>query len=271
MRSTKQSIALVTSGVMLGTALAAPAATAALTAQQSSQKIVVDGQQVQIEAYSIGGANYCKLRDVGKAVGFNVTYDALTNTVHVNTSEAYTEEATAPTSRTVALPTDGSQYVPQVGDRILCDDGTEYEIKNVERWDINVFQSGPVGPLPTPTCDWSRFPTLELPKPVVKHYCDEYGDDLFVRNMFEVRRMVYTIYNALGEEPSAWRDGKPLATIQAKIPIEYEAYTAKFWPWRQSELTDLVHSRPNSRYYVDAFDFYHDGVYQYTRYLVLSL
>ena len=38
-----------------------------------------------------------------------------------------------------------------------------------------------------------------------------------------------------------------------------------------TELTDLVHSRPNSRYYVDAFDFYHDGTYQYTRYLVLSL
>ena len=37
---------------MLGTALAAPAATATLTAQQSSQKIYVDGQQVQIEAYS---------------------------------------------------------------------------------------------------------------------------------------------------------------------------------------------------------------------------
>ena len=46
---------------------------------------------------------------------------------------------------------------------------------------------------------------------------------------------------------------------------------AKFWPWRESELVDLVHSRPNSRYYVDAFDFYHDGAYQYTRYLVLSL
>ena len=38
-----------------------------------------------------------------------------------------------------------------------------------------------------------------------------------------------------------------------------------------TELVDLVHSRPNSRYYVDAFDFYHDGTYQYTRYLVLSL
>ena len=267
----RKEVALVASGVMLGAALAAPAAGAALTAQQSSQKIVVNGQQVQIGAYSIGGANYCKLRDVGKAVGFNVSYDVLTNTVRINTGEAYEDEIAASARDTVKLPTDGSQYVPQVGDRILCDDGAEYEIKNVERWDTNVFQSGPVDPLPAPTCDWSRFPTLELSEPVVKHYCDEYGDDLFVRNVFEVRRMVYTIYNALGEEPSAWRDGKPLATIQTEIPIEYDAYTGRFWPWRESEITDSVHARPNSRYYVDAYDFYHDGVYQYTRYLLLSL
>ena len=120
-------------------------------------------------------------------------------------------------------------------------------------------------------CDWSAFPTLTLPEPEVRHYRDQYGDDLFVRNVYEVRRMVCTIYNALGKEPSAWRDGKPLATVETVIPPEYEAYTAKFWPWNESNLPDLVHSRPNSRYYVDAFDFYHDGAYQYTRYLVLSL
>ena len=271
MRSTKQSIALVTSGVMLGTALVAPAAGAVLTAQQSGQKIVVDGQQVQIEAYSIGGANYCKLRDVGKVVGFNVSYDVLTNTVRINTDEPYEDEVAVSARSTVKLPTDGSQYVPQVGDRILCDDGTEYEIKNVERWDTNVFQSGPVGPLPAPTCDWSKFPTLTLPQPVVKHYNDQYGDDLFVRNVFEVRRMVYTIYNALGEEPSAWRDGRPLAMIQTEIPIEYDAYTGRFWPWRESEITDAVHAIPNVRYYVDAYDYYHNGIYQHTRYLLLTL
>lgn len=38
-----------------------------------------------------------------------------------------------------------------------------------------------------------------------------------------------------------------------------------------TELTDLVHSRPNSRYYVAAWDFYHNGIYQYCRYCVLSL
>lgn len=64
-----------------------------------------------------------------------VSYDPLTNTVHISTDEPY-----------------------------------------------NVFQGGPVGPLPTPTCDWSAFPTLELQAPIVKH-CHEHGDDLFVREV----------------------------------------------------------------------------------------
>ena len=257
----RKEVALVASGIILGASIAAPAAGAALTAQQSSQKIVVDGKPVQIEAYSIGGSNYCKLRDVGKAVGFSVAYNALTNTVDITTSEPYTEEV--PTPRAVRLPTDGSQYVPRVGDVILCDDGAEYEIKGVARWNSS--------PLPTPTCDWSAFPALTLPDPVVKHYCDKYGDDLFVRNVFEVRRMVYTLYNALGDEPEAWRDGKPLFKISTEIPPEYEPYTERFWPWREEEITSTVHALPNVRYYVDAYDVYHDGVYLCTRYCFLSI
>ena len=32
----------------------------------------------------------------------------------------------------------------------------------------------------------------------------------------------------------------------------------------------MVHSRPNSRYYVEAWDYYLNGVFQYTRYCVVS-
>ena len=75
-KNSRKEIALVASGVILGASIAAPAAGAALIAQQSSQKIVVDGRPVQIEAYSINGNNYAKLRDIGRAVGFAVEYDA---------------------------------------------------------------------------------------------------------------------------------------------------------------------------------------------------
>ena len=273
MKNKEKNVALVAAGIMLGAAITGPAAQAAemLAAQRSAQKISVDGQQVQIEAYSINGNNYAKIRDLGRAVDFNVSYDAATNTAQIDSTAPYKDETPAQASRVVTLPTDGSQYVPQVGDRIPCDDGTTYEIKDVTRWDTNVFQDGPVGPLPTPTCDWPKFPTLELQDPIVKNYHDEHGDDLFVRNLYEVRRMIYTIYNAIGEEPDAWRDGNPLCKIYTEIPPEYEPYTGVFWPWRSSEITKAVHALPNTRYYIDAWDFYHNGIYQHTRYCLMQI
>ena len=268
----EKEVAVFASGIVLGTALVAPVAGAALTAQLSSQKIVIDGKPAQIEAYSINGSNYAKIRDIGRAMDFSVEYDSLTNTVRIDSGTPYQDSPSAlKSSGTVALPTDGSQYIPQVGDRILCDDGTEYEIKDTTRWDTNVFAEGTLPPLPTSTCDWSAFTKPEWQPPIVKHYHDKYGDVLFVRNVYEVRRMVYTIYNAIGEEPGAWRDGKPLCKIYTEIPPEYEPYTGTFWPWRSSEITDAVHALPNVRYYVDAYDYYHNHVYMYTRYCFMQI
>ncbi len=271
MKDRRKEAALVASGIVFGATLAAPAAGAALMAQQSSQKITVDGKPVQIEAYSINGSNYAKLCDVGRAVVFAVEYDVATNTVQISTKSEYKEDIASNGLRTVVLPTDGSQYIPQVGDLIPCDDGTTYEAKNVVRWDTNVFQDGPLPPLPAPTCDWSAFQTLTLQPPVAKRYNDQYGDTLFVRNVYEVRRMVYTIYNALGDEPEAWRDGKPLFKIHTEIPPEYEPYTGRFWPWRSEEITSVVHDSPNVRYYIDAHDEYKNGVFLNTRYLFMSI
>ena len=165
---------------------------------------------------------------------------------------------------------DCPQYVPKEGDVIRCPDGSNYTITNVVRYDSNVFASGPVGELPEPTCDWSCFPEVKMPDTEVRHFDTSTGDCLFIRNQVETRRMQYTIYNALGNEPSAWRGNQPLATIQLSIPAELEAYTGNFWPWRESELVKLVHSRPASRYYVMAWDYYLNGVFQYTRYCVVS-
>lgn len=83
--------------------------------------------------------------------------------------------------------------------------------------------------------------------------------------------MQYTLYNALGEESSVRKNGTPLATVELTIPAELEAYSHSFWPWRASELEDLVHSRPNSQFYIEAWDYYLNGVFQYTRYLVCSI
>ena len=87
-----------------------------------------------------------------------------------------------------------------------------------------------------------------------------------MRNLYETSRMQYTVYNALGGEPSAWKDGRLLATVQLTVPADLDPYAASFWPWRASELEKLVHSRPNSQYYIEAWDCYTNGVFQYTRY-----
>ena len=81
-------------GVLTGAVLfgGATAAAAGITAEPSWSPIYVDGQQVQMTAYNIGGNNYVKLRDVGKAVGFNVYYEG---GVQVDSSAPYTGEASA--------------------------------------------------------------------------------------------------------------------------------------------------------------------------------
>ena len=85
-------------GVLAGLALSGPAVQAAttITATLSSQPIYVDGQRVSITAYSIGGNNYVKIRDIGKAVDFGVTCDATTNSVYIDPSSPYIEEVAAP-------------------------------------------------------------------------------------------------------------------------------------------------------------------------------
>ena len=59
------------------------AAAAGLFAQPSMQSIYVNGQPVYCTAYAISGNNYVRLRDIGQAVGFDVSYDAATDSVQI--------------------------------------------------------------------------------------------------------------------------------------------------------------------------------------------
>lgn len=85
-------------GVFAGMALCGPASAAVqrFTASPSAQTFYVDGQRVQLEAYEIHGNNFVKLRDIGQAVNFAVDYDGSTNSVRINSTLPYQEEATPP-------------------------------------------------------------------------------------------------------------------------------------------------------------------------------
>ena len=88
---------LVLCGLALGLSLSAPAAQAveSLKATLSTNRILVDGQEVRLTAYNINGNNYVMLRDIGRAVGFNVYWDSDAKCVQVESGKPYTGEAPA--------------------------------------------------------------------------------------------------------------------------------------------------------------------------------
>ena len=82
----KKQILTMFTGLFIGAIITggASAYAAGILAERSSHRIFVDGQEVQMEAYGIAGHNYVKLRDIGKAVGFNVFWDADSGCVQID-------------------------------------------------------------------------------------------------------------------------------------------------------------------------------------------
>ena len=68
---------------------------AGIMAERSHHRVVVDGKEAQMEAYVINGSNYVRLRDIGKAVGFEVYWDSENGCVQVESGKPYTGEAPA--------------------------------------------------------------------------------------------------------------------------------------------------------------------------------
>ena len=91
----KKQILTMFTGLFIGAIITggASAYAAGILAERSNHRIFVDGQEVQMEAYGIAGHNYVKLRDIGKAVGFNVFWDADSGCVQIETDAPYTGEA----------------------------------------------------------------------------------------------------------------------------------------------------------------------------------
>lgn len=58
----------------------------------TTSKIYKDGAEQKLTAYNIGGNNYFKLRDIGQAFNFGVTFDNKTNTISIDTNADYVAE-----------------------------------------------------------------------------------------------------------------------------------------------------------------------------------
>lgn len=157
---------------------------------------------------------------------------------------------------------------------IRCDDGTNYTITDVSRYDKNYFASGPVGELPTPTCDWSQFDQPELPGGEIRRFNVEGTDYLFIRNLYETRRMLYTLYNAMADNPKTWQDGEAVRRsdgtpwVHIHLSMPEGVSPAGFWPWRAERVTELLDSCPAGDYYLDVWDVYRNGIFQRTEYQI---
>lgn len=103
--SRKKNILMAPACIILGMALAGPAAHAAeevLTAVRSVNPFYLDGERIELEAYTINGSNYVRLRDVGEAMGFNVYWDSAAGTVQIDSDAPYTGQP--PAAETAASP-----------------------------------------------------------------------------------------------------------------------------------------------------------------------
>ena len=110
---------LVGTGLLVGLMLGPTAAHAAeewLKATPSTQIFIVNGQTVDLEAYAIHGNNFVMLRDIGKAVGFDVSYDAQFNAAVIDSTKPYFDDESA----SVAPST------PQTSAEPLTDASTDY-------------------------------------------------------------------------------------------------------------------------------------------------
>lgn len=118
----KKQILTMFTGLFIGAVITggASAYAAGIMAERSNHRVFVDGQEVQMEAYRINGNNYVKLRDIGKAVGFEVYWDSENGCVQVESGKPYTGIApvkagtTEPASQTeVTLPADDVDAMKQ--------------------------------------------------------------------------------------------------------------------------------------------------------------
>jgi len=58
----------------------------------AGQDIYINGSKAEMSAINYNDNNYVKLRDIAKALSIEITYDAETNTVTINTDKPYIEE-----------------------------------------------------------------------------------------------------------------------------------------------------------------------------------
>lgn len=146
----------------------------------------------------------------------------------------------------INIPSDGSRYIPVAGDVIRCDDGANYAILNT---DLYVD----CGLLPSITQEW---PEGHLPKGEAVHYMDFSGDYLFVRNLYETRRMVNVICG----------QGKRAGLLHIRLTVPEDISSEAFSQWDPERVIALADAGRSGTICLEAWDMFKNGVYYKTLY-----
>jgi hypothetical protein len=98
-----------------------------LKAIPTASKVLVNGQPISFDAYTIDGNNYFKLRDLAKAVNgtqkqFDVTWDGENETINLISQKAYTIVGGE------MVPGDGSEKAPVLNTSKIYKDGEEVSL-----------------------------------------------------------------------------------------------------------------------------------------------
>lgn len=124
---------------------------AGLLAEPSTQTFYLGGRQIQLEAYAINGYNYVKLRDVGRAVDFNVCYDAGRNAAIIEPDKPYIGEDVGTAEPAPApKPSESVDYAAQANPTIFTGELTR-EVYNAIREAManhNAIATGSMKPIP---------------------------------------------------------------------------------------------------------------------------
>ena len=210
---------------------------------ETSQKVTLDGQEVSLEGYNINGNSYFKLRDVGKAVDFGVTWDNATRTVQIDTNSGYVEEQNPSVPGAVSIPTGDASWCPPVGTVIDLGNGQT----------MTVTKAKDPEPELTVPANASSFWQDELPE--MRVVTDGEGGVL-IRNMHEIRRMQYSLFEV----------AEPGTKIYLGLEGSRPGDPSVEWPWHEGMLQDMYLSGPRSKVWVDAYDYYVNGRYLFTEY-----
>lgn len=84
----------------------APADAEDVIANPTTSKVKVNGKEVTVDAYTIDGANYFKLRDFAAAVDVGVWFDSANDIVNVDTGLKYDANYTRPETAVTPAPSE---------------------------------------------------------------------------------------------------------------------------------------------------------------------